>query len=422
MRAAVSRPQACAASRSTASRRSSPPSARSASTVSTTRGRRTSRRRRRRRPARRRSAPARVPRRRARRRAAPGRVEDHLADVDRASTPSTSAWWVLVSSANRPPTGPRRGTSPTAGACGRAAGHAAARPARAAAPRCRGAAAPSGARGRRCRSPRRRPRPGWPAGPGPSGPAAGTAARGRAGRRSARPGARGRSPPRRRWKTATPPTCIGVVGLLEVEERHVERGEPVRHAGAPVPSSVTGHVTGVLSPELPSWHGVPRSTAASAMPGEMLAQRRSRPAARTTSPEDTDDQAHPTTARDQLLAAVPPVATGCASSSSAAPAPASRCRPRRLRPGRPRRRAARRGRRRRQGHAGAGDVPVPVGSPVRLAVTATSPTRSTCTATTWRSAVQAGQHRHFRLHRHPDRHLRGGDAREPAAPAQARRA
>ena len=70
------------------------------------------------------------------------------------------------------------------------------RPARAAARCCPAGAARSGVRGSRCRSGRRRPRPGWPGGREPTARAVGSAARTRSGRGSARRTARSRTPSR----------------------------------------------------------------------------------------------------------------------------------------------------------------------------------------------------------------------------------
>ena len=81
-------------------------------------------------------------------------------------TPSTIAWWVLVTSATRPRVSPSTRYASQSGRSGPAGATSAAPPGRAAAPRCRGGAARSGGRGSSGRSRGRPPRPAGPAVPG----------------------------------------------------------------------------------------------------------------------------------------------------------------------------------------------------------------------------------------------------------------
>ena len=124
-------------------------------------------------------------------------VEQHLAEVD--GVDAVDEHVVRLGQQGELAVGETldRRRSPTADGCGPAGGRRSGRPARGAARGCPGAAAPSGVRGSRCRSARRRPRPGWRAGPARPGSAGGSAGRTRCGPGPARPAGGSRSRTRR---------------------------------------------------------------------------------------------------------------------------------------------------------------------------------------------------------------------------------
>ena len=140
------------------------------------------------------------------------------------ASPSTIAWWILVTIANRSSHQPFDQVDlPQRPGPVELARHAGGRPARAAARPSQARAARSGGRGSPARRPGRRPTPAARDGRAPRGSSAGTAGR----RPAARPISatkRSGSKPGVASKVIRPPTCIAVVGS-SMKRNDASRGE-----------------------------------------------------------------------------------------------------------------------------------------------------------------------------------------------------
>ena len=291
--------------------------------------------------------------------AALGRASSSTWPRSTGSTPSTSAWWVLESSATRPSAEaldevdlPQRRLRSSGRETIRATSSRSCS-------RCPGAAARSGARGSRGRSRVVDPdRVGQVA--GHRRPAAGSGARTRSGRRPARPARRSRSP-RARVEDLDGRVVAGRGRRLLGQEGQVARPQPLAHL--PPCAGPLVRVHGILT-EVSAWTG-----RAAALKGHTMRRLPHLIAAPTS--------------------CSPPRSASPAAATATARGPASADRP-----------GHRRHVDRRLGHPNGERIEVPWASRSSLDVTADAPVRSTCTPRPEQEfEYKAGTH----ARPHPDR-------------------